>query len=48
MRAFGVLRIVFYCLVMAVFVVALPEGIFHYLERRYHQFERVVEVEAKR
>ena len=45
MRTFGVLRLVFYCLIMVVFIVALPEGVFHYLQRRYHQFERLVEVE---
>jgi len=28
-----------------VFIVALPEGIFHYVQRKYHQFERWVEVE---
>jgi len=48
LRAFGVLRIVFYSLVMVVFIVALPEGIFHYIERRYHQFDRRVGVEIKR
>jgi branched-chain amino acid transport system permease protein len=25
--------------------VAIPEGIFHYIQRKYHQFERWVEVE---
>ena len=24
--------------------VALPEGIFHYIQRKYHQYERWVEV----
>jgi len=38
------LRAVLYSLAMVVFVVALPEGIFHYLQRRYHQFNRMVEV----
>jgi branched-chain amino acid transport system permease protein len=28
-----------------VFTVALPEGIFHYIQRKYHQFERWAEVE---
>jgi hypothetical protein len=23
---------------------ALPEGIFHYIERKYHQFERDVKI----
>jgi len=48
LRAFGTFRVVFYCVVLAVFVVAVPEGIFHFIQRRYHQFERKVEVEAKR
>jgi len=46
-RAFGTLRVVFYCIILVVFVVALPEGIFHYLQRKYHQFERVVTVGTK-
>jgi len=25
-------------------VIALPEGVFHYIERKYHQFERLVRV----
>jgi len=45
LRALGALRIVFYGLFLVIFVVALPEGIFHYLQRKYHQFERWVEVE---
>jgi branched-chain amino acid transport system permease protein len=48
LRAFSTWRVVFYCVVLAFFVVAVPEGIFHFLQRRYHQFERKVEVEAKR
>ena len=31
-------------LFLVVFIVALPEGIFHYIQRKYHQFERWVEV----
>ena len=45
LRALGALRIVFYGLFLVVFVVALPEGIFHYIQRKYHQVERWVEVE---
>jgi len=45
LRALGALRIVFYGLFLVVFVVALPEGIFHYMQRKYHQFERWVEIE---
>jgi branched-chain amino acid transport system permease protein len=45
LRGLGGLRIVFYGLFLVVFTVALPEGIFHYVQRKYHQFERWVEVE---
>lgn len=45
LRGFGGLRIVLYGLSLVVFIVALPEGIFHYIQRKYHQFERWVEVE---
>lgn len=45
LRALGALRIVFYGLFLVVFIVALPEGLFHYIQRKYHQFERWVEVE---
>ena len=36
---------VFYGLFLVIFIVALPEGIFHYVQSKYHQFERWVEVE---
>lgn len=45
LRALGALRIVFYGIFLVVFIVALPEGIFHFLSRKYHQFERWVDVE---
>ena len=45
LRGLGGLRIVFYGLFLVVFIVALPEGIFHYIQRKYNQFERWVEVE---
>ena len=45
LRALGALRIVFYGLFLVVFVVGIPEGIFHYVQRKYHQFERWVVVE---
>ena len=45
LRGIGGLRIVFYGLFLVIFTVALPEGIFHYIQRRYHQIERWVEVE---
>jgi len=45
LRGIGGLRIVFYGVFLVVFIVALPEGIFHFVQRKYHQFERWVEVE---
>jgi branched-chain amino acid transport system permease protein len=45
LRGFGGLRIVLYGMFLVVFIVALPEGIFHYIQKKYHQFERWVEVE---
>jgi branched-chain amino acid transport system permease protein len=47
LRGMETLRMVFYCFIMVAFIVALPEGIFHYIERKYHQFERLVKVEVK-
>jgi len=47
LRVLGTLRIVIYSLMMAICIVSLPEGIFHYLERRYHQFVRLIEIEAE-
>ena len=44
LRGFGGLRIVLYGAFLVVFIVALPEGIFHYIQRKYHQIERWVEV----
>lgn len=45
LRGLGGLRIVFYGLFLVIFTVALPEGIFHSIQRKYHQIERWVEVE---
>jgi branched-chain amino acid transport system permease protein len=45
LREFGPLRIVFYGLILVVCVVALPEGIFHYLSRKYSEMERWVKLE---
>jgi len=46
LRSVGGLRTVLYALSLVVFIVALPEGIFHYIQRKYQQFERWVEVET--
>ena len=45
LRGAGGLRIVFYGVFLVIFIVALPEGIFHFLQRKYHQIERWVEVD---
>jgi branched-chain amino acid transport system permease protein len=45
LREFGTLRVVIYSLILMIFTVALPEGIFHFLRRKYQQFERFVPVE---
>jgi branched-chain amino acid transport system permease protein len=44
LRAVGTLRVVFYSLILIICVVGLPEGVFHYIRRKYHQFERIVEI----
>ena len=46
LRGIGGLRIVFYGLFLVIFIVVVPEGIFHYIQRKYQQFERWVEVEG--
>jgi branched-chain amino acid transport system permease protein len=47
LRGLGGLRIVFYALFLTFFIVALPEGIFHYIKRKYEQFERRVQVDQE-
>lgn len=44
LRALGSLRMVFYGLFLVVFVVGMPEGIFAYIQRKYQQMERWVDV----
>ena len=46
LRGVGTLRIVFYGLFLVIFTVAIPEGIFPYIRRKYQQFERWAKVEA--
>ncbi len=46
LRGVGGWRTVLYALSLVGFIVLLPEGIFHYVRRKYHQFERWVGVEA--
>ncbi|MEW6350672.1 MAG: branched-chain amino acid ABC transporter permease [Thermodesulfobacteriota bacterium] len=45
LRGIGGLRTVIYALCLVVFIVGLPEGIFHYLQRKYQQFDRWVSVD---
>ncbi len=45
LRNIGSWRIVFYSFSMVIFVVTVPEGIFHYIARKYHQYEKWVEME---
>jgi branched-chain amino acid transport system permease protein len=44
LRGVGGLRIVIYGAFLVFFIVALPEGVFHFVRRKYQQFERWVEV----
>jgi branched-chain amino acid transport system permease protein len=44
LRFFGTFRIVIYCAVLTGFIVFKSEGIMVYLQRKYHQFERWVNV----
>ncbi len=44
LRALGGLRIIFYCVLLVIFILVVPEGISHFLERKYHQFERLKKV----
>jgi branched-chain amino acid transport system permease protein len=44
MRALGGLRITFYCIVLIICIIGLPEGIFHFIQRKYQQFERLTEI----
>jgi branched-chain amino acid transport system permease protein len=44
LREFGTLRIVFYALILLAFIVVKSEGLLNFAQRKYHQFERWVEV----
>ncbi len=44
LRGIGGLRMAMYGMILIAALAVLPEGIFHYIERKYHQFERVVEI----
>jgi branched-chain amino acid transport system permease protein len=45
LRGLGGMRTVIYAVLLVIFTVGLPEGVFHYVKRKYTQFERWVEVE---
>ena len=45
MREFGSLRVVIYSVMLLVFTIGLPEGIFRFAVRKYGQFERLVPME---
>jgi branched-chain amino acid transport system permease protein len=45
LRGIGGLRTIIYALLLVVFTVGLPEGVFHYMSRKYTQFERWAKVE---
>jgi branched-chain amino acid transport system permease protein len=44
LRGFGQLRVVLYCFLLLVFILYKPEGLMNFLERKYHQFERLEKV----
>ncbi|HEY3275123.1 MAG TPA: branched-chain amino acid ABC transporter permease [Syntrophorhabdaceae bacterium] len=44
LRFFGTFRIVIYCAALTGFIVFKSEGLMVYLQRKYHQFERLVKV----
>jgi len=44
LRALGGLRMALYGIILIGALAILPEGIFHYIERKYHQFEREVKI----
>ena len=43
LRSFGSFRVVIYAALLGTFITVLPEGLFHYLARKYQQIERWVE-----
>lgn len=48
LREFGALRVVVYSLVLLGFTVALPEGLFRWVVRKYTQVERLAPIEGAR
>ncbi|MDT3704917.1 MAG: branched-chain amino acid ABC transporter permease [Thermincola sp.] len=48
LRGFGSLRVVIYSLMLLFFIIGLPEGLFSFFLRKYHQFERYVPMEESK
>lgn len=44
LRFFGTFRVVIYCAILTGFIVFKSEGLMVYLQRKYHQFERLVKI----
>jgi branched-chain amino acid transport system permease protein len=44
LRGIGGLRMALYGIILIAALAVLPEGLFHYIERKYHQFERDVKI----
>ena len=44
LRFFGTFRVVIYCAILTGFIVFKSEGLMVYLQRKYHQFERIVKI----
>lgn len=44
LRSLGTLRIAVYCVLLTAFIVLKSEGLMTWLQRKYHQFERWVEI----
>jgi len=44
LRGFGTLRIVIYSILLIIFILLVPEGLFSYISRKYHQLERWKEI----
>jgi len=45
LREFGSLRVVIYSLLLLIFAIGLPEGVFKYVKRKYTQIERLTTME---
>ncbi len=45
LRELGGLRVALYCVILVLSLLTLPEGLFHFISRKYHQFQELREVE---